>query len=884
MPAPSPDLSQHTPMMAQYLGLKAQHPSILLLYRMGDFYELFYDDAERAARLLDLTLTTRGQSAGAPVVMAGVPAQALENYLARLVRLGESVAIAEQVGEVGAGKGPVAREVVRLVTPGTLTESALVGQQADSILLALHDAGRDRVGLAWLNLSSGEIALTETDHANLAHWLAQIPAQEWLLAEDLPAHTEASWQALANQLGGTGQRITLTRCQPWWYAQAEGERKLCGQLQVQNLKGWDIAPSHAALPAVAALLAYAERTQGQTLAHVQQLKVLHTEDSVRIPWLTQRNLELTQTLRGETQPTLLSLLDTCQTAPGSRLLRQWLLAPPRQREIAQQRLQAIASLHQAGARGWPHIAQRLRGCNDAERLVARLALGHIRPRELAALGHTLQRATELHGDLAPTPTDSALLNQLTQQLVAPEQTLAAIAQTLAPEPAVSLRDGGVIAQGHDAELDELRGMSQHADAFLLALEQRERERTGIANLKVQFNRVHGYYIEVTQAQLARVPADYTRRQTMKNAERFITPELKAFEDKALSAQERALARERWLFEQLVALLQPHVPELQRVARAMAQLDVLACLAERAETLHWCAPRLVAQPGLVIRDGRHPVVEQRLAEQGSGGFTPNHTELTPKQRLHLITGPNMGGKSTYMRQVAVIALLACMGSHVPAAACEIGPIDAIYTRVGAADDLANAQSTFMLEMTEAAQIMHHASAQSLVLMDEIGRGTSTHDGLALAAGIATYLHDHCAALTLFATHYFELTELTQRLSHARNLHVRVAQTGNQDMVFLHQIEAGPANRSHGLHVARLAGVPRGVLKHAQQVMAALANQSAQDTSQHGLFDAPEPQADDPRVPDPLAQHIDQLDPDALSPREALDALYELKRLARQHRTP
>ncbi|MGA1520255.1 MAG: DNA mismatch repair protein MutS, partial [Burkholderiaceae bacterium] len=377
-----------------------------------------------------------------------------------------------------------------------------------------------------------------------------------------------------------------------------------------------------------------------------------------------------------------------------------------------------------------------------------------RPRELAALGHTLQRATELHGDLAPTPTDSTLLNQLTQQLVAPEQTLAAIAQTLAPEPAVSLRDGGVIAQGHDAELDELRGMAQHADAFLLALEQRERERTGIANLKVQFNRVHGYYIEVTQAQLARVPADYTRRQTMKNAERFITPELKAFEDKALSAQERALARERWLFEQLVALLQPHVPELQRVARAMAQLDVLACLAERAETLHWCAPRLVAQPGLVIRDGRHPVVEHRLAEQGSGGFTPNHTELTPKQRLHLITGPNMGGKSTYMRQVAVIALLACMGSHVPAAACEIGPIDAIYTRVGAADDLANAQSTFMLEMTEAAQIMHHASAQSLVLMDEIGRGTSTHDGLALAAGIATYLHDHCAALTLFATHYFE----------------------------------------------------------------------------------------------------------------------------------
>ena len=882
MSASRTDLSQHTPMMAQYLGLKAQHPSMLMLYRMGDFYELFYDDAERAARLLDLTLTTRGQSAGAPVVMAGVPVHALETYLARLVRMGESVAIAEQVGEVGATKGPVAREVVRLVTPGTLTESALVGQQADSVLLALHDAGRDRIGLAWLNLSSGEVTLARSNPSDLPHWLAQMPAQEWLLAEDLPTHVLAPWHTLAEQMGSSGsQRVTLTRCQPWWFAQAEGKRKLCAQLQVQNLQGWAIDDDHVALPAAAALLTYAERTQGQTLAYVQQLRLLQAEDSVRVPWLTQRNLELTQTLRGEAQPTLLSLLDTCSTAPGSRWLRRWLLAPPRQRALAQQRQQAIGALLHAGANGWPRVAEHLRGSNDGERLVARLALGQIRPRELAALGHTLQRGNQLQLTLSQTAWDAPLLSQLAGELLAPAAAIEAIGRTLVGEPPALLRDGGVIAPGHDAELDELRGIALHADEFLLALEQRERESTGIANLKVQFNRVHGYYIEITQGQLGRVPEHYTRRQTMKNAERFITPELKAFEDKALSAQERALTRERWLFEQLVAGLQPHVPALQRVARAMAQLDVLACLAERADTLHWSAPRLVAQPGLVIRDGRHPVVEQRLAEQSGGSFTPNHTELTPNQRLHIITGPNMGGKSTYMRQVAVIALLACMGSYVPASACEVGPIDAIYTRIGAADDLANAQSTFMLEMTEAAQIMHQASAESLVLMDEIGRGTSTHDGLALAAGIATYMHDKCAALTLFATHYFELTELTQRLAHARNLHVRTSEAGNQGIVFLHQIEAGPASRSHGLHVARLAGVPRPVLQHAQKVMTTLASDAHTHTAQTGLFDAPTEAAPAPHVPDPVAQQVGHLDPDTMSPREALDALYELKRLARQH---
>jgi len=886
--APRPNEPAHTPVMAQYLRIKAEFPDTLVLYRMGDFYELFFDDARKANRLLDITLTSRGQSAGEPVVMAGVPVNAVENYLARLIKLGEAVAIAEQVGDVATAKGPVERKVVRVVTPGTITDSGLLDDRVDTLLCAVFKV-RATWGLAWLGLASGQLGMTECGEAELAGWLARLDPAELLLPQALNSASAALPAALLQH------RAARTARPDWQFDAALGVRKLCGLLKVASLQGFNAQDLPVAQAAAAALLSFAEHTQGQALAHVATLDVARAGCLIDLPPATHRNLELTQTLRGEPSPTLLSLLDSCKTGMGSRLLRHWLTHPQRQRNAASARHDAIAAL--TGHSAEP-LRQVLRQISDVERITARLSLRQIRPRELSGLRATLQVLPALRATLPPeagagaaTPNNNppdtvatsasaqpTLLAGFAQALSPPAALLALLQAAVADEPAVLLRDGGVIATGFDAELDELRGIGQNCDAYLLALETRERARTSIANLRVQFNRVHGFYIEVTAGQLDKVPADYQRRQTLKNAERFITPELKTFEDKALSAQDRALAREKWLFEQLLDQLQTFLPELGRLARALAGLDALAALTERAGTLGWCRPRFVAQPCIDIQQGRHPVVQARLAETGGGGqgadFIANDCRLDARTRMLIITGPNMGGKSTYMRQVALIVLLASMGSYVPASTCTLGPIDAIHTRIGAADDLVNAQSTFMLEMTEAAAIVHSATEHSLVLMDEIGRGTSTFDGLALAGAIASQLHDKNRAFTLFATHYFELTDFPARHDRAINLHVSAVESGH-DIVFLHAIEPGPASRSYGVQVAKLAGMPASLVRQARATLEALEAKSRAGDLQVDLFAAPPA----PHAPEPSAveQALARIQPDTLSPREALDALYRLKAL-------
>ncbi len=869
------DLSAHTPMMQQYLRIKAEFPSTLVFYRMGDFYELFYADAERAARLLDITLTVRGQSAGEPIAMAGVPFHAVDGYLSRLVRLGESVAICEQVGEVGASKGPVERKVVRVVTPGTLTESELIGDKGEALVLAVHQGAKLQLGLAWLSLTQGVVHLSECQADELMSWIARLSPQELVYSAEVTPSFEAALQSIPQQLSGLGQRLALTIRPAWVFDETLGARKLCEQLQTASLQGWGAHDMKAAHAAASALLDFAAHTQGRTLSHVRELVVARAHELIHIPSATRRNLELTHTLRGETSPTLFSLLDTCLTGMGSRLLRQWLLNPERQRHQAQARHCAIAALRDAsqtpGLPDYTTIRADLKHCSDAERITARVALRQAKPRELLALGRTLQLSAQLSQQLQAH--SDPLLREAATGLAAPQEAWQLLINAIDAEPAALVRDGGVIASGFDPELDELRAIGTDSGAFLLELEAKERERTGIANLKVQYNRVHGYFIEVSQGQLNRVPDDYKRRQTLKNAERFITPELKAFEDKALSAHERALAREKWLYEGVLDALQDHIPQLTTVARQLATLDALCALTERALTLNWHRPQFCDTPCINIRGGRHPVVQERLDRTSGTPFIPNDTDLGTKHRMQVITGPNMGGKSTYMRQVAVIVLLASMGSFVPAEACTLGPIDAIHTRIGASDDLANAQSTFMLEMTEAAQILRQATEHSLVLMDEIGRGTSTYDGLALAAGIAKHLHDKCKSFTLFATHYFELTAFAGDHHGALNVHVSAAESGHGDIVFLHQIELGPASRSYGIQVARLAGVPAAVVNHARHQLQALEQQEQDGRAQVDLF-APPPVAEAPE-PSELEQALAKVDPDALTPREALDILYALK---------
>ena len=884
-------------MMQQYLAIKAEYPTTLVLYRMGDFYELFFDDAEKAARLLDITLTARGNSGGKPIAMAGVPFHAIENYLAKLIKLGESVAICEQIGEV-TGKGPVERKVVRIITAGTLTDSALLSDKTESVLLAVHQGARsgsqNSCGLAWLSVMQGEVHLAECAPDELANWIARIAPSELLFSADVTTKFEAN---LKNAQQNSTAKFNLTRRAEWQFDAALGQRKLLELFKAASLASWNAESLLQAHAAAGALMAYAEHTQGRLLTHLQSIVVQKSDALIDLPPTTRRNLELTQTLRGEDSPTLFSLLDTCMTGMGSRLLKAWLLTPLRDRTVAAQRLDAIATLQTT--QSWQALRLALKGSADVERITARIALRQVRPRELVGLVNTLQKSEllrqqirRLHVDLAPNLEENLdadfynsdtkfdfLLVKIANKLEAPPACAELLQRAILTEPSAMIRDGGVIATGFDADLDELRAIADNCDAFLLDLETREKARTGIATLRVQFNKVHGFYIEVSIGQADKVPADYRRRQTLKNAERFITPELKAFEDKALSAQDRALAREKWLFEGVLDELQAFIAPLSQLAKAIATLDALCALTERALTLGWCAPQFVRKPCIDISQGRHPVVQARLAETSSAAsnkmFIANDTALGHKQRMQIITGPNMGGKSTYMRQVALIVLLASIGSYVPAASCRLGPIDAIHTRIGAADDLANAQSTFMLEMLEAAQILHSATPYSLVLMDEIGRGTSTFDGLALASGIAAHLHDKTQAFTLFATHYFELTHFPTEHHGAVNVHVSAAESG-ADIVFLHEIEPGPASRSFGVAVAKLAGIPTPVLNHARHVLLALESKQSESQSQVDLFAAPA--VADTASSSPVEAALTAINPDNLSPREALEALYALKKIA------
>ncbi len=851
----------HTPMMRQFLAIKAEYPTTLLFYRMGDFYELFYEDAERAARLLDITLTTRGESAGAPIPMAGVPVQSVESYLARLVRLGESVAICEQLGDPSAAKGPVERQVVRVVTPGTLTEDALLEERSTNLLAAVAPGPKGGgFGLATLELSSGRFTVLEApDAEGLEAELERLRPAELILPDD-DATTTPGCDGIAR------------RRPPWHFEREPARRLLLRQLGTHDLSGFGAEGLGAPIAAAGALLHYVSETQRATLPHVCSLAVESRDEAITIDAASRRNLEIERNLSGGAEHTLAAVLDSSVTAMGGRLLRRWLQRPLRDRETIAARHAAVAAMAEGS---FAELRASLDGCADIERILARIALGSARPRDLIGLRDALERLPQLQLQLRQL--NSHRLQALTRELDEHPQTVDLLHRAIIDTPPATVRDGGVIADGYDAELDELRSMSRNADDYLASLEAEERAATGIPTLKVGFNRVHGYYIEVTRSQSGQVPERYIRRQTLKSSERFVTPELKRFEEQVLSARERALAREKALYEELVGQLAEDLPPMQTTAAALAELDALAAFAERARTLDYVQPQLSDTPGVRIEGGRHPVVEQAL----DAPFVPNDVRLDNRRRMLLITGPNMGGKSTYMRQTALIALLAYAGAFVPAERAVLGPIDRIFTRIGAADDLASGRSTFMVEMTETANILHNATAESLVLMDEIGRGTSTFDGLALAWATAERLAAHIRAFTLFATHYFEMTALEQHHPGVVNVHLEAAEHGER-IVFLHAVRDGPASQSYGLQVAALAGVPQAVLQAAREKLRSLESGEGADSgsAQLPLFGpepagAPPPDPAPEPEPDPVREAVAALDPDELTPRQALETLYQLK---------
>ncbi|OGT18763.1 MAG: DNA mismatch repair protein MutS [Gammaproteobacteria bacterium RBG_16_57_12] len=838
----------HTPMMQQYLRIKAKHPDTLLFYRMGDFYELFYDDARKAAQLLNITLTARGHSAGQPIPMAGIPHHAAEAYLAKLVRQGESVAICEQVGDPAKSKGPVERQVTRIITPGTVTDEALLEERRDTLLAALHRDGEHHA-IASLDLSSGRFTVMQVPTlAELLGEVERINPAELLISEDFPH------EAL-------GARPGLRRQPPWYFEADSARRLLTAQFATRDLAGFGCDDMPAAIGAAGCLLQYARDTQRSALPHLRGLRVERREDSLILDAASRRNLEIEFNLAGGTDHTLAAILDSTATPMGSRLLRRWLNFPRRDHALLRQRHQCLEQL--IDDHRHERVTARLNHSGDLERILARIALRSARPRDLVQLRNTLALLPDLQDTLKDL--DAVLLVALLKQLNPHPEIHALLRRAIIDQPPVLIRDGGVIAAGYDAELDELRALRENAGQFLIDLEERERQRTGLP-IKVSYNRVHGYYIEISRVHSDKVPADYQRRQTLKGAERYITPELKNFEDKVLSANERALAREKDLYEQLLDHLNQALPTLQETAAALAEIDALNGLAERAYTLDFTRPELTDRPGIVIKDGRHPVVEQVL----DAPFIANDTRLDPERRMLIITGPNMGGKSTYMRQTALITLLAHVGSYVPAERAIIGPVDRIFTRIGASDDLASGRSTFMVEMTETANILHNATEQSLVLMDEIGRGTSTFDGLSLAWACAQHLAANLRAYTLFATHYFELTALAEQQAAIANVHLDAVEHGDT-IAFLHRVMEGPANQSYGLQVAALAGVPQAVIARAKEKLLQLENQSITTStgqaSQLPLF-APEKQH-------PIHDAVKDLDPDSLTPREALHKLYELK---------
>lgn len=861
-----------TPMMTQYMAIKADHQDKLLFYRMGDFYELFLDDAVQAARLLDITLTTRGQINGEPVKMAGVPYHAVEQYLARLVKLGKSVAICEQTGEVGAGKGPVERKVVRIVTPGTLTDSALLEDKETNRMVAVSLL-KKQLGVAWLSLQSGEFRCKIIAPEALPNELARLQAAEILISD----------QTL-EKLNLDEQNRKLTRLHAWQFAADTGARLIQHYFGSQDLRafGLQIGDHDAAIGAAGALLNYVQQTQMQLPKHLDSLTLEQETTYIGMDAATRRNLEITQTLNGHKAPTLFSVLDTCATHMGSRLLAQWLHQPLRRRGQIVARQQAVAALSSQREQ----IVTMLNQVADIERIAARIAIGSARPRDLSALRDSL---AILSAFSLQESDQSSLVQTLLEQFPPAAPIARQLSKAIMAEPAVWLRDGGVINDCFDAELDELRRLQNHGDEFLQQLESRERERTGLSSLKVEFNRVHGFYIELSKLQSEQAPADYQRRQTLKNAERYVTPELKAFEEKVLSAQQNALAREKQLYDALLLQLQAELPVLQRCARAAASLDVLATLAKYADEEHYCFPEFVNYPCLQISQGRHPVVAAQVSQ-----FTANDTQLDDKRRLMLLTGPNMGGKSTYMRQVALIVLLAHIGAPVPAASCTLGEFDQIFTRIGASDDLAGNRSTFMVEMSETAYILHHATERSLVLMDEVGRGTSTFDGLALAQAIAEHLLQKNRSYTLFATHYFELTHLPEQYAHAFNMHLSALEQG-QDIVFLHHIEPGPASKSYGIAVAKLAGLPARALNAAYRHLQTLEQHASRDQAQLDMFQTQTTEQESDEVtqrytgkdntavvmPADLSVLLNALNPDELTPKAALTAIYDLVHCWKNH---
>ena len=853
-------------MMQQFLRIKAEHPDQLVFYRMGDFYELFFEDAERASQLLDLTLTARGKSNGKPIPMAGVPYHAAEGYLAKLVKLGESIAICEQIGDPATSKGPVERKVVRVITPGTVSDEALLDEQSDNLIVAVASQG-ERYGLATLEVSSGRFLLRElADSVALEAEIARLRPVELLLPDSLD-----------NALGQLLQKLPGKRMLPAWEFDSDtASALLCQQYGTRDLTAFGCDHLPLAIAAAGALLGYVQQTQRGQLPHIQPIVAEAAEDFVALDAATRRNLELDINLSGGQLNTLFSVLDTTQTSMASRLLRRWLNQPLRTLTSLEQRQQVIGELLQAYR--YEQLHQILKPVCDLERILARLALRSARPRDLTRLGQSLAVLPELTPHWQECHSDR--LQTLAGDLVEQPELVGLLQRAIADNPPVTTREGGVIADGYDSELDELRQLNSNAGDYLVALEQRERERTGISSLKVGYNRVHGYFIELSRGSAAQAPADYIRRQTLKNGERYITSELKEFEDKALSAKSRALTREKQLYEQLLEQLNQHLQPLQRCAAALAELDLLAALAERAATLSLCCPTLHSDSGINIVGGRHLVVES-VSEQP---FVANDTRLDDSQRMLIITGPNMGGKSTYMRQTALIVLMAQIGSYVPASAATIGVVDRIFTRIGSSDDLAGGRSTFMVEMTETANILHNASRQSLVLMDEVGRGTSTFDGLSLAWACAHYLAEKIAALTLFATHYFELTALPEQLAGVGNVHLGASEY-QDSIVFLHSVKAGPANQSYGLQVAKLAGIPEPVLTlarrelhHLEQSSAAVPAQSLDPHHQPRRSESPQQNELFAQPSNPqLIQLLEQSEPDGLTPRQALELIYQLKAL-------
>jgi DNA mismatch repair protein MutS len=848
----TPDTSQHTPMMRQFLAIKEAHPDELLFYRMGDFYELFYRDAEIAAPVLDITLTSRGKSAGESIPMAGVPYHAAESYLAKLVRAGFSVAIAEQIGDPNESKGPVERKVVRVVTPGTLTDESLLDASGDALIVSVF-RHQLRAGIAWMDLSSGRFLVTEVEGDEaLSAELQRLSPAELLLPED------ASIPTLADH-------VAIRRLAVWQFDEDSARTQLNQHFQTRDLSGFGCDELSLAIAAAGCLLEYVKDTQRNELPHLTSIRHERQSDSVILDAATRRNLEIDLNLHGGEDNTLFSVYNSTVTAMGTRHLKRWLHRPVRVRSVLEDRLNAVSCLAQNYA--FETTRQALKPISDLERILARVALRSSRPRDLTRLRDSLWALPAL---IAATPQGTNLLQALQSDIGQYPELCELLSRALVESPPVVIRDGGVLAEGYDEELDELRGISENAGEYLVDIERREREATGLSTLKVGYNRVHGYYIEISRQQSDQAPDTYQRRQTLKNVERFITPELKQFEDKALSSRSRALAREKFLYEALVERIAEDLLPLQATSRAICDLDVLACFAERADALSLSRPSFSDKAQLDISNGRHPVVEQVSDKP----FIANNTLLNEQRRMLLITGPNMGGKSTYMRQNALIVLLAHCGAFVPADSVSLSLVDRIFTRIGSSDDLASGLSTFMVEMTETANILHNATEKSLVLMDEVGRGTSTFDGLSIAWASAVALAERVRALTFFATHYFELTALPD--DHASMANVHLDATEYEDhVVFMHHIQEGPANRSFGLEVAKLAGVPAGVLLHARQKLGELESQQMVERppamgGQEDLFSAP-------TVTSPVLDVLSDIDPDQLSPKEALDALYMMKTL-------